>query len=245
MKEVIKDLLNAIYHNGFVQDLIIKVIIVTRKFVGTDRRIINNYFDSTKIRKLQIGCGDHILDEWLNSDYSSISKEIIHLNVKKTFPFREKEFDFIFSEHMIEHVSYEWGRKMLSECFRVLKPGGKLRISTPDLFFLIDLYRDDKSSLQKEFITHSVDNCIDYAPDYEDTFVINNYVRAWGHEFIYDEKTLSHLLGKAGFINVTRCIVSESQNDVFRKLENVSRKPTGMIALESLVLEGERPLEVF
>jgi predicted SAM-dependent methyltransferase len=33
---------------------------------------------------------------------------------------------------MIEHISFSQGLVMLSECYRVLKEKGKIRISTPD-----------------------------------------------------------------------------------------------------------------
>ena len=45
---------------------------------------------------------------------------------------------------MIEHLKYSDGQNMLKESFRVLKPKGKIRISTPDLQFLIDLTKRKK-----------------------------------------------------------------------------------------------------
>lgn len=100
---------------------------------------------------------------------------------------------------MIEHVSYTNGFEMLSECHRVLKNNGKIRISTPNLQFLIDLYQDNKSELQIEYIKWTTNKFIRYSPYPDDTFVINNFVRDWGHLFIYDEKTLQSLLERAGF----------------------------------------------
>ena len=64
------------------------------------------------------------------------------IDITKKFPFVSSTFDYVFSEHMIEHIKYQDGLKMLNESFRVLKPSGKIRISTPDLQFLLDLYLD-------------------------------------------------------------------------------------------------------
>jgi predicted SAM-dependent methyltransferase len=62
---------------------------------------------------------------------------IVVLPLSSPTPFASDTFDFIFSEHMIEHVSHDDGAKMLAECHRVLKPGGHIRITTPDLAFLV------------------------------------------------------------------------------------------------------------
>ena len=218
-----------------------KLVHACRVITGADRKIIADYLADNGIRKLHIGCGGNILRGWLNSDFFPKSGGVIHLDATKTYPFKNDEFDFVFSEHMIEHIPYPLGFRMLSECFRVLRPKGKLRISTPDLSFLISLYGNEKSELQKEFIKHSTDTHIKYAPYYEDTFVINNYVRDWGHKFIYDEKVLRYALEKLGFNGITRFNVCESHDEALRNLENVSRKPAGMIGLESLVIEGVKP----
>ena len=240
-KKLIKKFLSAIYPKDFTRKIKTRAFNVKGKSARNDQKIIKDYFNSTQTRKLHIGCGGNILNDWLNSDYSPKSKSILRLDATKTYPFKNDKFDYIFSEHMIEHVDYQQGLQMLSECFRVLKSKGKLRISTPDLSFLIDLYKRDKSELQMKFIKHSTDKHIKYAPGYEDTFVINNYMRAWGHKFIYDEKILRDSLKRVGFINITKFNVCESQDEVLQNLENVSRKPTGLIGLESLVVEGMKP----
>ena len=46
--------------------------------------------------------------------------------------------------------------------------------------FLIDLYRNDKSDLQNQYIEWSSRTFIADAPYADDTFVINNFFRDWG-----------------------------------------------------------------
>ena len=211
-----------------------------KKFRFVGRQIVKEYLKQNDIRKLHIGCGGKILSGWLNSDYYPQSADILYLDATKPFPIGNNEFDYVFSEHMIEHISYSQGLLMLAECFRILKDKGTVRISTPDLLFLIDLYKDDKSDLQKEYINWATDNHIKYAHYYDDTFVINNFMRDFGHLFIYDEKTLRSSLGKAGFTNVRRCTLNQSEDDSLRNLEKVKRIPEKFLRLETITLEGRK-----
>jgi predicted SAM-dependent methyltransferase len=162
------------------------------------------------------------------------------LDATKPFPLENDEFDYVFSEHMIEHVSYRQGEMMLQECFRILRTNGKLRVSTPDLSFLINLYNEDKTSAQREYIKWATDKFIRDAPRYEDTFVINNFVRAWGHLFIYDEKTLRSSMAKAGFTHIVRCDLNQSDDHSLSQLENDTRLPKGFLKLETMTLEGRK-----
>jgi len=132
---------------------------------------------------------------------------------------------------------------MLSECHRILKPGGRIRIATPDLSFLIDLYAPYKSELQNDYIRWALDNFVPDVPAPLDTFVINNFVRDWGHKFIYDQKVLRLSLENVGFLNIVKRNLNESGHEDLRELENESRMPNGFLALETIVLEAEKPVE--
>lgn len=212
-----------------------------RRVRPVDRAIVDRYLATHAVRKLHIGCGGNTLDGWLNSDYEPALSDVVHLDATGTFPFGDGVFDFVFSEHMIEHVSYGGGLAMLRECHRVMKPGGRIRISTPDLAFLVDLYRTDKSPLQEAYIRWASAEFIRGIPGPDDAFVINNFVRDWGHLFIYDEKTLRASLVAAGFTDVVRCALNESPDAVLRGLENEARMPPGFLALESFTLEATKP----
>ena len=186
------------------------------------------------MKKLHLGCGRNMIGGWINTDFNMVKfpSGPKHLDVTDKFIIREKgkddiiiednSVDYVFSEHMIEHLTYQEGKFMLEECFRVLKVGGKIRISTPDLKFLIDIYTDDKTDLQKEYIDYSVNHDAYEVSIGTDTFIINNYVRAWGHIFIYDEKTLKSLFESIGFSNVKSCLIAESEDENLKDLENIN-----------------------
>lgn len=50
-------------------------------------------------------------------------------------PFPDASLDFVFSQHVFEHLHPDDGRKHLSEAYRVLRPGGVLIFITPNQFF--------------------------------------------------------------------------------------------------------------
>lgn len=240
IKPVFKKLHLYLLISGILDIVRFLIYRAKRGFGLVDRQIISAYIKQHEIRKLHVGCGNNALDGWLNSNYYPEASHILHLDATESFPLDNDEFDYIFSEHMIEHISHGDGLLMLNECFRILKPDGRIRISTPNLLFLVDLYKSDKSALQLEYIKWATDRFIPNVGAHEDTYVINNFVRDWGHSFIYDEKTLHLSLEKAGFINITKCELNQSDRDVFRNLENESRLPAGFLKLETLTLEGTK-----
>lgn len=210
-----------------------------RRTFSVDRRLQDSYFRGNQVTRLHIGCGNHLLSGWLNSDYCPKSPSLLCLDATRRFPFEDNVFDYVFSEHMIEHIGFNQGAAMLSEIHRVLKPKGTLRLSTPDLGFLLGLYQGNRTPLEDAFmewdsVRHTqgpVDNPV---------FVINNYMRNWGHTFLYDAKTLLSSLNKAGFREIRKCEISESEHPDLRNLENLSYAPTGIPGLVSMIFEATK-----
>lgn len=206
-----------------------------------DRRTTAEYLRQHSVRKLQIGSGTYNPEAWLNSDLEPKSPRAIRLDATRPFPFPDGCFHFIYSEHMIEHIPYEAGRFMLTECLRVLRPGGVLRIATPRLGFLMDLYTADLSDTQRRYIDWETEIFIPWATAPRAAFVINNFFHAWGHRFIYDEETLREAMSLTGFHDVTLCQLGESRHEALRGLEHEERLPPGLLRLETMVVEGTRP----
>jgi predicted SAM-dependent methyltransferase len=206
------------------------------------RKKIQNYLKSYSTLKLQIGCGRNILPDWLNTDRDiALSKETVFLDASKRFPFYDSTFSYIYSEHFIEHLEYYKGVHFIQECYRVIRPGGKIRIATPDLNFLVDLYAKNKTELQEKYIEWAVKTHSNFNIS-TDTFVINNYFRAWGHKFIYDFKTLKLTLIQLGFINIKRCKVGESDDKHFANLESHGREIGDEFnRLETIIVEATKP----
>lgn len=66
--------------------------------------------------------------------------------------FDDQSVDEIYASHVMEHLSYHLPLKhALSECHRVLKPGGCAKISVPDFEKLCRLYLDPQRTIDERF----------------------------------------------------------------------------------------------
>lgn len=199
---------------------------------------IQNYLQNSAAKRLQIGCQNHPMEGWLNADINPMHDEIILMDATQPFPLPDNTFETVFSEHMIEHIGFPEGQFMVKECFRIMKPGGVIRLSTPDIRFLIDLYHEPKTESQQKYLDFSKRYFGDKRPML-DTVVINNFFRDWGHQFIHDFKTLEYILKEAGFKNIKRCEVYKSEHAILQNLEKHALElGEEFNQLESIVVEA-------
>ena len=202
------------------------------------------YVRSNENPKLHIGAGPCYLKDWLNTDLTPhYSQSVFFLDATKTIPLNDSTFYKIYTEHLIEHLSYENGLFMLAECYRILQPNGKIRISTPNLEKLTGLFAPKKNDRQIEYIKWITDTFLPGIDRYHETFVINNAFRNWGHQFIYDKPTLKDSLEKMGFVEITEYQVGESDDEDFLGIEShgldINREDINRF--ESMIFEARRP----
>jgi predicted SAM-dependent methyltransferase/GT2 family glycosyltransferase len=206
------------------------------------RKLIDAYLRSHAVRKLHLGAGENVLPGWLNTDASGWRPEnVVYLNARKPFPLPDSSIDAVFSEHMLEHLTYTEGQACLRECLRVLRPGSRIRIATPALDRLAGLYDAEPTEVQRRYVRWAVDTLGADGGAYLPGFVVNNFVRAWGHQFIYDEQTLRHALATVGFVDVARRPVGESDDPKLTGLERHLAEAPEFNEYETLVLEARRP----
>ena len=202
-------------------------------------RIASRYLRQEAVPRLHIGCGDNALRGWLNTDLNP-GRDQIYLDATRPFPFADGVFAYIYSEHMIEHVSWSAGRAMLAECHRVLKPGGVIRLVTPDLRRLMHLLTGPLSDLEEAYLDYSITAYGLPSDRHRAVHVVNNFMRAWGHQHIYDEASLREQLAAAGFRDVVPAELDASAHGPLNGLAKHDRMPAGLLALESLVLEATK-----
>ncbi len=74
---------------------------------------------------------------------------------------------------------------------------------------------------------------------YPPILVINNFYRDWGHQVIYDYKTLEMLLHKYGFTNIKRCQLYESEHRSSTNMEKHDQATyKNLSKIESTVIEA-------
>ena len=207
--------------------------------------VVEEYFQSHTTRKLQIGTGPNALPGWLNTDLEPSHGTVAFLDARETFPFETTSFDYIFSEHCLEHLSYSDGQSALSECYRVLKPGGRIRVATPNLDNFVALCGLTRNEMQDRYIKWYIDSFTPEFGSYAPGFVVNNLFRLWGHRFIYDPDTLALAMTRAGFCECRWFAPGASEDENLRELEGHG-KHTGddMNRLETMVAEATRPVAV-
>jgi len=88
--------------------------------------------NSSGLNCLNAGCGNRYLNDWVNLDLR-VSKHVRYCDLRKGIPYPDQIFDVAYSSNIIEHLFYKQGIKFVGELFRVLKPGGTIRLLTPDL----------------------------------------------------------------------------------------------------------------
>lgn len=87
------------------------------------------------MKYINLGCGIYYStqEEWTNLDFVSSGNKVLGHNLLNGIPFEDNSFDAVYHSHVLEHFTKEDGEAFTAECFRVLKPGGVLRIALPDL----------------------------------------------------------------------------------------------------------------
>jgi len=91
-------------------------------------------------RLLNLACGRTFHPAWINVDICPASAGVAQADIIQGIPFPDNSFDAIYHSHFIEHLRRPHARFLLEECFRVLVPGGHLRVATPDFERLARLY---------------------------------------------------------------------------------------------------------
>lgn len=101
------------------------------------------------LKKVNLGCGANFHPDWINIDAIKQHPSIIAFDLRKKLPFKSDSIDVIYHSHLLEHFESEKAREFLFECFRVLKPGGIMRVVVPDLEQIARLYLDNLQKAKK------------------------------------------------------------------------------------------------
>jgi SAM-dependent methyltransferase len=94
-------------------------------------------------QRLHWGCGPITPFGWVNSDIEPGPGVNIVADIRHGLPLPDASFDYIVSIHALPEITYGDLDKVLGELYRLLKPGGVLRLGLPDLDRAIRAYQSN------------------------------------------------------------------------------------------------------
>jgi predicted SAM-dependent methyltransferase len=148
---------------------------------------------SASAPRIHLGCGDHRLEGWCNVDVLRAPAVDLLADAARGLPLRDSSVEFVHSEDLLEHLDLEGGSVLVRECFRVLRPGGVLRLLTPDLEAIIERVYRERDARHLRW-------CNAQLSTQDPCEALNMHLRMNGeHRFVYDETRLRALLKQAGF----------------------------------------------
>ncbi len=204
--------------------------------------------------KINLGCGAQVVEGWVNVDYALGAKiakvpafrvvnsrlHLFNLNwddriflhdLTTRFPWQDSTVEAAYSSHTLEHMSRDDGRRFVSECFRVLRPGAVLRIVIPDLRAVVDRY------LTGELVAeHFVEELgVLYESSGSSIKTRLAPLMQYPHKCMYDVQALERLLGSVGF-DARACAPFDSRIQNIKDIEIAGRTE------QAVIVEGIKPL---
>jgi predicted SAM-dependent methyltransferase len=152
---------------------------------------------------LNIGSGGMGKPGWVNVDAFEHPDTTFTQDLRSAIPLADGQVRRIFAEHVIEHLDFrDEVHFSLSELYRVLEPGGVLRVIVPDARRFIEAYLSGDNARWRElgWDLNAMPSDI-YTPMH----IINHTFHQDGeHKFGYDFETLAFALRRAGFREVVQ-----------------------------------------
>lgn len=90
---------------------------------------------------LNLGCGYHYHPDWVNVDFIKTGQEVVAHNLLAGIPFEDNTFEAVYHSHVLKHFPKAKAGKFIQECYRVLQPGGVIRVAVPDLSRIVAHYQ--------------------------------------------------------------------------------------------------------
>lgn len=93
------------------------------------------------MRMLNLGCGGCFHRDWINLDLNPQDPAVLRHDLAEPLPFDDASCDAVYHSHVLEHIPRSDAPAFIAECFRVLRPGGLIRVVVPDLERIVLDYR--------------------------------------------------------------------------------------------------------
>lgn len=183
---------------------------------------------TASFERLHIGCGGYWIPGWLNVGlisnevllFGSLRRvngaDLLNYDVTLGLPVPNGGVSWIYSSHFIDCIPYAEARKFVREALRVLKPGGRIRLTFPALEFFVERYAAKDEAWFRRLVAET-------GTAYPDLKTMGDIfmgqVHGWGHRWCFDRPSMERLLREAGFANITYRSFRESDMPDIDRLE--------------------------
>jgi SAM-dependent methyltransferase len=225
--------------------------------------------------KLHLGCGSSAPAGWINIDGSwnarlakmprvrrlmrmagvltqsqydtPWSPDIFIHDLRKPLPFPDNSASAIYAPHFLTELHFENAMRLLKECYRVLQPGGAIRIVVSDLRAFVMEYIGQRTlrDLPKGILAMQPADRLNvrlvlHDPTQSPNVFYRIYLAVTGfhsNKWVYDAESLAGHICAAGFIETTEMQFRESRIPGIDEIEDPSRVLGG----EGVCVEGIKP----
>jgi len=154
-----------------------------------------------KETKLHLGCGKVYIPDFIHIDIADFDHIDYKQSISQLPQFTDNSVDYIYCCHAFEYQDREVAKWCLKEWYRVLKPGGIVRIAVPDFDAIIKVYT--------RYANRDIEAKGILGPMYGRIKANNDLIY---HKTIYNFKSLKKMLEKAGFKNIRRYAWQETEH---------------------------------
>jgi len=119
--------------------------LLSRYGIGAGKRLqLDDYLQGEHdLRQLHLGCGNIHIPGWCNVDVIKTGATDLVLDIRALPGIPGDVVERIYSCHVLEHFSHDEIAEILANWFQVLKPGGEIRLSVPDLDAITRIYQSN------------------------------------------------------------------------------------------------------
>ena len=205
---------------------------------------LKKFFALNPVERLHVGCGLGVFKGWCNVLYErnqeyGVPRKVngawrLNYNLLKPWPWPKNSVSFIAGAHFIEHLDLNHCIRFSQEAFKVLKPGGVIRLSCPDLETYARNYIDgNKSFYENKEIKRA---CVFKAAETpSQIFAAKAYDSGGAHKWFHDFSSLESVLRRSGYVNIRKCSRLEGKTPDLDLLELSERE------IETVYVEAEKP----
>ena len=138
--------------------------------------------------KLHLGCGARHIPGFVHVDIADFPHVDYQCAVERLHMFTDGSASLVYACHVLEHFGRHEVKDVLKEWYRVLRPGGVIRLAVPDFAAVVDLYAQE--GLQNGYSGLVGLVCGGQRDQYD------------FHKVIFDRPFLTSLLEETGFVHV-------------------------------------------